>query len=79
MLLFVSIMQTDDWMGLELRHLIALKAVADSRGTLIPGPPGQVYDTLAMTEDNEMTLALKSLGAKMVSPMQCRGPAAKGM
>ena len=25
-----------------------------------------------MTEDNEMTLALKSLGAKMVSPMQCR-------
>jgi cellulose synthase/poly-beta-1,6-N-acetylglucosamine synthase-like glycosyltransferase len=25
-----------------------------------------------MTEDNEMTLALKSLGAKMVSPMRCR-------
>ena len=25
-----------------------------------------------MTEDNEMTLSLKSLGAKMVSPMQCR-------
>ena len=25
-----------------------------------------------MTEDNEMTLALKTLGAKMVSPMQCR-------
>ena len=24
-----------------------------------------------MTEDNEMTLALKSLGAKMISPMQC--------
>lgn len=50
----------------------ALKAVADSRGELIPGDPGRVYDTLAMTEDNEMTLALKSLGAKMVSPMQCR-------
>jgi cellulose synthase/poly-beta-1,6-N-acetylglucosamine synthase-like glycosyltransferase len=31
-----------------------------------------VYDTLAMTEDNEMTLSLKTLGAKMVSPMQCR-------
>jgi len=31
-----------------------------------------VYDTSAMTEDNELTLALKSLGAKMVSPMQCR-------
>jgi DNA-binding transcriptional LysR family regulator len=26
---FVSIMPTDDWLGLELRHLIALKAVAE--------------------------------------------------
>jgi poly-beta-1,6-N-acetyl-D-glucosamine synthase len=50
----------------------ALKAVADARGELLPGDPGQVYDTLALTEDNEMTLSLKSLGAKMVSPMQCR-------
>ncbi len=50
----------------------ALSAVADLRGSLIPGDPGKVYDTLAMTEDNELTLALKSLGAKMVSPMQCR-------
>lgn len=50
----------------------ALKAVAESRGRLIPGYRGQVYDTLAMTEDNELTLALKSLGAKIVSPMQCR-------
>ena len=56
----------------SLFRAYALKAVADSRGSLIPGDPGQVYDTLAMTEDNEMTLALKSLGAKMVSPMQCR-------
>jgi poly-beta-1,6-N-acetyl-D-glucosamine synthase len=56
----------------SLFRAYALKAVADSRGTLIPGDPGLVYDTLAMTEDNEMTLALKSLGAKMVSPMQCR-------
>jgi poly-beta-1,6-N-acetyl-D-glucosamine synthase len=56
----------------SLFRAYALKAVADSRGTLIPGPPGKVYDTLAMTEDNEMTLALKTLGAKMVSPMQCR-------
>jgi len=56
----------------SLFRAYALKAVADSRGTLIPGHPGRVYDTLAMTEDNEMTLALKSLGAKMISPMQCR-------
>ena len=56
----------------SLFRTYALKAVADSRGRLLPGDPGQVYDTLALTEDNEMTLSLKSLGAKMISPMQCR-------
>lgn len=50
----------------------ALAAVAQARGTLIPGPPGKVYDTLALTEDNELTLALKSLGARMTSPPECR-------
>ncbi len=56
----------------SLIRAYALQAVADARGTLIPGDPGQVYDTLALTEDNELTLALKTLGAKMISPMQCR-------
>ena len=56
----------------SLIRAYALKAVADCRGELLPGDPGHVYDTLAMTEDNEMTLALKTLGAKMISPMQCR-------
>jgi cellulose synthase/poly-beta-1,6-N-acetylglucosamine synthase-like glycosyltransferase len=56
----------------SLFRTYALKAVADSRGELLPGSPGHVYDTLALTEDNEMTLSLKTLGAKMVSPMQCR-------
>lgn len=56
----------------SLFRAYALKAVAESRGELIPGDPGHVYDTLAMTEDNEMTLALKSLGAKMVSPIPCQ-------
>ena len=56
----------------SLFRTYALKAVADCRGELLPGNPGQVYDTLAMTEDNEMTLSLKTLGAKMISPMQCR-------
>jgi cellulose synthase/poly-beta-1,6-N-acetylglucosamine synthase-like glycosyltransferase len=49
----------------------ALRAVAAARGPLIPGPTGKVYDTLAMTEDNELTLALKTLGAKMCAPPQC--------
>ena len=50
---------------------IALRTVAESRGTTLPGVHGDVYDTAALTEDNELTLALKSLGALMVSPDQC--------
>ena len=49
----------------------ALRTVAQSRGWSIPGAPGDVYDTAALTEDNELTIALKSLGALMISPSQC--------
>ena len=48
-----------------------LRAIADSRGTLLPGRQGDVYDTAALTEDNELTLALKSLGGLMISPAEC--------
>jgi poly-beta-1,6-N-acetyl-D-glucosamine synthase len=48
-----------------------LRTVAESRGGLLPGVRGDVYDTLALTEDNELTLALKSLGGLMVSPGRC--------
>lgn len=50
----------------------ALRAVATARGDVLPGRHGQVYDTLAMTEDNELTVALKTLGYQMVSPAECR-------
>ena len=46
----------------------ALRTVAAERGRSIPGVPGDVYDTLALTEDNELTLAIKSLGGLMISP-----------
>jgi cellulose synthase/poly-beta-1,6-N-acetylglucosamine synthase-like glycosyltransferase len=49
----------------------ALRAVADSRGVTIPGRWGDVFDTAALTEDNELTIALKSLGALMISPGDC--------
>lgn len=49
----------------------ALRTVAASRGTSIPGRRGDVYDTAALTEDNELTIAIKSLGGLMVSPVQC--------
>ena len=49
----------------------ALREVANNRGGAIPGKHGDVYDTLALTEDNELTIALKSLGALIVSPSEC--------
>lgn len=49
----------------------ALKVVAQSRGTMLPGDLGDVYDTHALTEDNELTMALKTLGALMISPSDC--------
>lgn len=49
----------------------ALRAVAEGRGRHLPGIPGDVYDTVALTEDNELTIALKCLGALMISPAEC--------
>lgn len=50
----------------------ALADVAEARGSLLPGRRGDVYDATALTEDNELTIALKSLGSPMVSPEQCK-------
>jgi cellulose synthase/poly-beta-1,6-N-acetylglucosamine synthase-like glycosyltransferase len=50
----------------------ALSAVADARGSVLPGEQGNVYDTYSLTEDNELTIALKTLGARMISPRGCR-------
>jgi poly-beta-1,6-N-acetyl-D-glucosamine synthase len=49
----------------------ALRTVADQRGRALPGVPGDVYDTIALTEDNELTLAIRSLGGLMISPSKC--------
>jgi cellulose synthase/poly-beta-1,6-N-acetylglucosamine synthase-like glycosyltransferase len=49
----------------------ALRTIAEQRGDALPGNKGDVYDTVALTEDNELTIALKSLGALMISPAQC--------
>jgi cellulose synthase/poly-beta-1,6-N-acetylglucosamine synthase-like glycosyltransferase len=50
----------------------ALRAVQAARGARLPGEAGLVYDTLALTEDNEMTLAMKTLGYRCLSPKACR-------
>lgn len=49
----------------------ALREVAGARGNALPGEPGDVYDTTALTEDNELTIAIKSLGGLMTSPQEC--------
>lgn len=48
-----------------------LADVAQARGTLLPGRLGDVYDAQAITEDNELTLALKTLGCRMTSLPDC--------
>ncbi len=49
----------------------ALRQVAAARGDTLPGRLGEVYDTGAITEDNEITLALKTIGWQLVSPRGC--------
>jgi cellulose synthase/poly-beta-1,6-N-acetylglucosamine synthase-like glycosyltransferase len=56
----------------SLFHADALSAVAKSRGSALPGTQGHVYDTYSLTEDNELTLALKTLGARLLSPRECQ-------
>jgi cellulose synthase/poly-beta-1,6-N-acetylglucosamine synthase-like glycosyltransferase len=48
-----------------------LRSIAAARGRRLPGPPGRVYDPGALTEDNEITLAVRTLGATTVSPQPC--------
>lgn len=43
----------------------AMQAVAGTRSF------GEIYDTMVLTEDNEITLALKTLGYALVSPSRC--------
>jgi cellulose synthase/poly-beta-1,6-N-acetylglucosamine synthase-like glycosyltransferase len=48
-----------------------LRDVARSRSTSLPGTHGDVYDVHAQTEDNELTLAIKTLGWSLASPAAC--------
>lgn len=49
-----------------------LREIAAARGRVLPGRRGCVYDGTALTEDNEITLAIKHLGWATLSPRQCR-------
>lgn len=44
----------------------ALRKIAEERGTLLPGTHGQYFNQDSITEDYEITLALKSLGFECI-------------
>jgi poly-beta-1,6-N-acetyl-D-glucosamine synthase len=48
-----------------------LREVARERGRRLPGTPGEYYDSTSITEDYEITLALKSLGYRCLCPPGC--------
>ena len=48
----------------SLFRTYALKVVADSRGEFLPGDPGTVYDTLALTEDDEIPCRCRRSGRR---------------
>jgi poly-beta-1,6-N-acetyl-D-glucosamine synthase len=48
-----------------------LRQVARERGLSLPGIPGQYYSHASITEDDEMTLAVKTLGWKCLTVAQC--------
>jgi poly-beta-1,6-N-acetyl-D-glucosamine synthase len=50
----------------------ALRLVSDSRGTLLPGERGSIYMEDSLTEDYELTLAIKKLGYNCSSTKRCR-------
>lgn len=59
--------------GTATMHRVSvLREVAASRGTRLPGVAGDVYDRDALTEDMEITIAIKQLGYRLASPAGCR-------
>lgn len=55
-----------------LHRAAVLRLVAAARGEVLPGARGDVYDRAALTEDMEITLAIKALGYRVASPAGCK-------
>lgn len=49
----------------------ALQEIARGRGSRLPGITGQYYREASITEDDEITLAMKTIGWKCLSPTGC--------
>lgn len=48
-----------------------LREVADTRGSRLPGARGEYYNSASLTEDHELTLAIRTLGYEITSPEGC--------
>ncbi len=48
-----------------------LREVARERGRRLPGVPGEYYHSASITEDYEITLAIKTLGWRCIAPEGC--------
>lgn len=55
-----------------LFRVSALREVARERGRWLPGSPGEFYSRTSITEDDEITLALKTLGHRCLPARGCR-------
>lgn len=49
----------------------ALNTVANARGSVLPGPQGWVYHQESLTEDYELTIALKRIGYEPLNARDC--------
>jgi poly-beta-1,6-N-acetyl-D-glucosamine synthase len=54
-----------------LFRVCALRLLSTERGRSLPGDPGDFYDSHALTEDNEITLAMKMLGFRCLAGEGC--------
>jgi cellulose synthase/poly-beta-1,6-N-acetylglucosamine synthase-like glycosyltransferase len=54
-----------------LFRVSALLMISSERGGSLPGDHGDFYDSHALTEDNEITLALKMLGFRCLAGVGC--------
>lgn len=55
----------------SLIKVSVLKKVAELRGSTLPGTKGQYYDLQSITEDNELSVAIRTLGYIIASPKEC--------
>ena len=55
-----------------LFRVSALQKILEERGKSIPGTQGEIYSTAGITEDNEITFALKTLGYRCIAVQGCQ-------